>query len=66
MVAANGDRGPEGEKEEQVRLSSSFIKFFQYVIFDGDGLCMCPYFLILVLIVYIFFYSCMIGHVGHF
>jgi hypothetical protein len=26
-VAAGGDRGPEGEKEEHVRLSSSVIKF---------------------------------------
>jgi hypothetical protein len=25
MVAASGDRGPEGEKEEHVRLCSSFV-----------------------------------------
>jgi hypothetical protein len=28
MVASSGDSGREGEKEEQVRSSSSFIKFF--------------------------------------
>jgi hypothetical protein len=28
MVAGSGDSGGEGEKEEQVRSSSSFIKFF--------------------------------------
>jgi hypothetical protein len=48
MVA---DRGHEREKEEQVQLSSSFIKSF-HVIFDGDDLHMCAYFLIHVLSVY--------------
>jgi hypothetical protein len=60
MVA---DRGHEREKEEQVQLSSSFIKFF-HVIFDGDDLHMCAYFLIHVLSVCIFFYSCTIGNIS--